>query len=113
MLQHRNTTWCFSCWGVRSSFYLCRSKQKKHGKQNQIEGEYKEGQSLFYKLNKYWKSSIEAINTLRNKAKCKGVASIFSYGFTDSLNFKEINSEYISHSTYDYLLEEALKSQYK
>ena len=33
--------------------------------------------------------------------------------FTDSLNnFKNINSEYISLCSYDYLLEEALKSQY-
>ena len=84
--------------------------------ENQIEGEYKEGQSvvLIEDLISTGKSSIEAINTLRNsKLNVKGVASIFSYGFTDSLNnFKDINSEYISLCTYDYLLEEALKSQY-
>jgi len=97
-------------------FIYVRSKQKKHGKQNQIEGEYKEGQSvvLIEDLISTGKSSIEAINTLRNsKLNVKGVASIFSYGFEDSINnFKNINSEYISLCTYDYLLDEALKSQY-
>ena len=97
-------------------FIYVRSKQKKHGKQNQIEGEYKEGQSvvLIEDLISTGKSSIEAINTLRDsKLNVKGVASIFSYGFTDSLNnFKNISSEYISLCSYDYLLEEALKSQY-
>ena len=97
-------------------FIYVRSKAKKHGKQNQIEGFFEKGKKvvLVEDLISSGKSSLEAATTLRNAGlEINGVASIFTYGFTSaSINFLNANSQYISLCDYDTLLSEAIKQKY-
>ncbi len=97
-------------------FIYVRSEAKKHGKKNQIEGHFEEGQSviLVEDLISSGKSSIEVVKVLRSKnLNVKGVVSIFTYGFQNAIdNFDKENCKYISLSDYNSLLEEAIKSQY-
>ena len=93
-----------------------RSSAKKHGKGNQIEGYYKEGQSvvLIEDLISSGKSSLEAASTLKEAGmKVEGIVSIFTYGFNEaSKNFKDANCEYISLCDYNTLLLEAIQQKY-
>ena len=97
-------------------FIYVRSKKKKHGKQNQIEGEFKEGQTvvLIEDLISTGKSSLEAAKTLKeNNLHVKGVASIFTYGFQEAIdNFQQSECEYISLCDYETLLTEAVNAQF-
>ena len=97
-------------------FIYVRAEAKNHGKKNQIEGHFEEGQSviLVEDLISSGKSSIEVVKVLRSKnLNVKGVVSIFTYGFQNAIdNFDKENCKYISLSDYNSLLEEAIKSQY-
>ena len=97
-------------------FIYVRAKAKEHGKQNQIEGSFKKGQSviLVEDLISSGKSSLEAMQTLNEaEMNVKGVVSIFTYGFdTASKNFQNKNSEYISLCDYDTLLIQAIDQKY-
>jgi orotate phosphoribosyltransferase len=97
-------------------FIYVRSKAKEHGKQNQIEGHFEEGQSvvLVEDLISSGRSSLDATATLKEAGmQVKGVVSIFTYGFDAATeNFKNVNYEYISLCDYNALLPEAFKSQY-
>ncbi|MDC0204700.1 orotate phosphoribosyltransferase [Flavobacteriales bacterium] len=97
-------------------FIYVRSKVKKHGKQNQIEGVFKESQSvvLIEDLISSGKSSLEAAATLKNAGMLvKGMASIFTYGFDAATkNFEKANCEYISLCDYNTLLPQAIAQQY-
>ena len=97
-------------------FIYVRSKAKKHGKQNQIEGYYQKGNSviLVEDLISSGKSSIEAATTLKNEElHVKGIISIFNYGFKAAENnFKKNNISYCSLSNYETLLEQAIISKY-
>ena len=97
-------------------FIYVRSKAKEHGKQNQIEGYFEEGQSviLIEDLISSGKSSLEAVSALRKAGmNVKGLVSIFSYGFEKAKqNFENANSEYISLCDYENLLPQALKTNY-
>ena len=97
-------------------FIYVRTKAKKHGKQNQIEGYFEKGKTvvLVEDLISSGKSSLEAATTLKEAGmKVKGVASIFTYGFeTASTNFLKANSQYISLCDYNTLLLEAIKEKY-
>ena len=97
-------------------FIYVRSKAKEHGKQNQIEGYFTEGQSvvLVEDLISSGKSSLEAAVALKKaKMNVKGMVSIFTYGFdTASENFKNANCEYVSLCDYKTLLPQAIKQQY-
>ena len=90
--------------------------QKKHGKQNQIEGYFEKGQSvvLVEDLISSGKSSLEAAATLKEEGmKVKGIVSIFTYGFDAAAeNFKNADCEYVSLCDYNTLLPQAIKSQY-
>jgi len=97
-------------------FIYVRSKVKEHGKQNQIEGYFEEGQSviLIEDLISSGKSSLEAVSALRKAGmNVKGLVSIFTYGFEKAKqNFENANSEYIALCDYDNLLPQALKTNY-
>ena len=97
-------------------FIYVRSKEKKHGKQNQIEGYFEEGQSviLVEDLISSGKSSLDAVNVLKNAGmNVKGTVCIFTYGFnTATENFKNAGSEYVSLCDYNTLLPKAIEQQY-
>ena len=97
-------------------FIYVRSKAKKHGKQNQIEGYFEKGQSviLIEDLISSGKSSLEAVSSLRKSGlKVKGLVSIFNYGFEEAKqNFKSAKCDYISLCDYENLLPQALKTNY-
>ena len=101
---------------LKLPFIYVRSKAKKHGKQNQIEGFFEKGKKvvLIEDLISSGKSSLEAATTLRNAGmEINGVASIFTYGFeTASINFLKANSQYTSLCDYNTLLLEAMKQKY-
>ena len=97
-------------------FIYVRSKVKEHGKQNQIEGVFEEGQSvvLIEDLISSGKSSLEAAATLKDAGMfVKGMASIFTYGFDAATkNFAKASCEYISLCDYNTLLPQAITQQY-
>ena len=97
-------------------FIYVRAKAKSHGKKNQIEGYFEEGQSvvLIEDLISSGKSSIETAKVLQDVGmNVKGIASIFTYGFdTAKENFKKANSEYLSLCDYNTLLPQAIEQQY-
>ena len=97
-------------------FIYVRAKAKEHGKQNQIEGCFEEGQSvvLVEDLISSGKSSLEAAVILRESGmNIKGIVSIFTYGFDEATkNFKANDCEYVSLCDYNTLLPQAIESQY-
>ena len=97
-------------------FIYVRSKVKNHGKQNQIEGHFEEGQSviLVEDLISSGKSSIESAKTLEKAGlNVKCIISIFTYGFDiANKNFKNANYKYISLCDFNTLLPQAIQQQY-
>ena len=97
-------------------FIYVRSKAKEHGKQNQIEGYFEEGQSviLVEDLISSGKSSLDSAEVLKDAGmNVKGMVSIFTYGFdTAAENFKKAECEYVSLCDYSTLLPIAKEQQY-
>ena len=97
-------------------FIYVRPNSKKHGRKNQIEGQFSKSQKVVVieDLISTGNSSLMAINALRSEdLVIKGMISIFTYGFDISYNnFKEKNIEFCSLSSYDFLLEQALDINY-
>ena len=97
-------------------FIYVRSKAKKHGKQNQIEGYFEKGQTvvLVEDLISSGKSSLEAAATLKEAGmKVKAIVSIFTYSFDAAAeNFKNADCECVSLCDYNTLLSQAIASQY-
>ena len=97
-------------------FIYVRSKAKEHGKQNQIEGCFEEGQSviLVEDLISSGKSSLDSAEVLKDAGmNVKGMVSIFTYGFDAAAeNFKKAECEYVSLSDYSTLLPIAKEQQY-
>jgi len=97
-------------------FIYVRAKAKEHGKQNQIEGYFEQGQSvvLVEDLISSGKSSLDAAAVLREAGMhVKGMVSIFNYGFDAATeNFKTADCEYVSLCDYNTLLPQAIESQY-
>ncbi|CAM1372443.1 orotate phosphoribosyltransferase [Tenacibaculum xiamenense] len=97
-------------------FVYVRPEPKKHGRKNQIEGYLESGQNVVVieDLISTGKSSLEAVKALKEEnATVKGMVAIFSYGFdVATKNFTEYNVELTTLSNYDFLLEQALDSQY-
>ena len=97
-------------------FIYVRSKAKEHGKQNQIEGCFEEGQSviLVEDLISSGKSSLDSAQALKDAAmNVKGIVSIFTYGFDSAAeNFKKAECEYVSLCDYSTLLPIAKEQQY-
>lgn len=97
-------------------FAYVRPEPKAHGRKNQIEGKIEEGQTVVVieDLISTGNSSLNAVKALREaKINVKGMLAIFSYGFdTAKENFEQAGIELHTLSSYDYLLEVALKTQY-
>ena len=97
-------------------FIYVRAKAKEHGKQNQIEGYFEQGQSvvLVEDLISSGKSSLDAVAVLREAGMhLKGMVSIFTYGFDAAAkNFKTAECENVSLCDYNTLLPQAIESQY-
>jgi orotate phosphoribosyltransferase len=97
-------------------FIYVRAKAKEHGKQNQIEGYFEQGQSvvLVEDLISSGKSSLDAAAVLKEAGMhVKGMVSIFTYGFDAATeNFKTADCEYVSLCDYNTLLPQAIESQY-
>ncbi|MDG2264315.1 MAG: orotate phosphoribosyltransferase [Flavobacteriales bacterium] len=97
-------------------FIYVRSKAKEHGKKNQIEGCFEEGQSviLVEDLISSGKSSLDSAQVLKDAGmNVKGMVSIFTYGFDAAAeNFKKAECEYVSLCDYSTLLPIAKEQQY-
>ena len=97
-------------------FIYVRPNSKKHGRKNQIEGYFSEGQNVVVieDLISTGNSSLVAVEALREaNLIVKGMISIFTYGFLISYeNFNNNNVELYTLSSYDVLLEQALEIKY-
>jgi orotate phosphoribosyltransferase len=97
-------------------FIYVRSSAKGHGLGNQIEGVYEAGQNVVVieDLISTGGSSLKAVEALR-EAGCnvKGLVAIFTYGFAIAEeNFKAADCPHVTLSNYDFLIEQALNSNY-
>jgi len=97
-------------------FVYVRPEPKKHGRQNQIEGQFEEGKSVVVveDLISTGKSSLQAVEALRaSNAQILGMAAIFTYGFdVASENFKNAGIELFTLSNYPTLLKSAVEKNY-
>ena len=97
-------------------FVYIRPEAKKHGRQNLIEGHIEKGQNVVVieDLISTGKSSLQAVEALKQAdVNVKGMVAIFTYGFElAKTNFKKNNIELTTLSSYEFLLEQALESQY-
>jgi orotate phosphoribosyltransferase len=97
-------------------FIYVRSSAKEHGMGNQIEGHFEKGQKvvLIEDLISTGGSSIKAIDALKFAGlDVKGLIATFTYGFkVADDNFKKVNCPFITLTSYDFLVEEALKKSY-
>jgi len=97
-------------------FIYIRPNSKKHGRKNQIEGQYSKSQKIVVieDLISTGNSSLMAVDALREEELIvKGMISIFTYGFNVSYeNFKNKNVELHTLSSYDFLLDQALDIKY-
>ena len=97
-------------------FVYVRPEAKKHGRKNKIEGYLETGQNVVVveDLISTGMSSLNAVEALKEAGSVvKGMVAIFSYGFDVAIkNFKDNNVDLVTLSNYDYLLEQALDSDY-
>lgn len=97
-------------------FVYVRPEAKKHGRQNQIEGQLEKNQRVVVieDLISTGKSSLNAVKALKAAdADVKGMIAIFSYGFTIALeNFNAANVQLHTLSNYESLLKEALQTNF-
>jgi orotate phosphoribosyltransferase len=97
-------------------FIYVRASAKEHGTGKLIEGEINPGQRvvLVEDLISTGKSSIQAINTLRDAGyEVAGLAAIFSYGFDLATeNFSNAKCQFKTLSNYPALIEYAAEHNY-
>ena len=97
-------------------FIYVRPEAKKHGRQNQIEGEVSEWEKIVVieDLISTGKSSLNAVKALRKaKLDVLGMLAIFSYGFEISKsNFKNESVNLNTLSDYSELLKKAVEINY-
>jgi len=97
-------------------FVYVRPEPKKHGRQNQIEGHLEKGQNVVVieDLISTGNSSLLAVEALKDAgAVIKGMVAIFTYGFdVATKNFEDKNVHLVTFSNYQFLLEQALDSNY-
>ena len=97
-------------------FIYIRPEAKKHGRQNQIEGEFHEGQSVVVieDLISTGMSSLKAVDALNNaNAKVLGMIGIFTYGFKVADEaFAKSDVKLVTLSDYDHLLEQASDTKF-
>lgn len=97
-------------------FIYVRSKPKGHGMENMIEGRITEGQKVVVieDLISTGGSSLKAVEALKaTNFTVLGMLSIFTYGFSIAEeNFKDAGVKLITLSSYNDLIDEALKLDY-
>ena len=97
-------------------FVYVRSKAKKHGRQNQIEGVLPVNKKVLVveDLISTGQSSLEAVKALREvEAHVVGMVAIFTYGFQMALdNFKKSNVDLHTLTNYESVLKKALDINY-
>ncbi len=98
-------------------FVYVRPEPKKHGRKNQIEGHIEQHQNVVVveDLISTGKSSINAVNALKNEAQAriKGMFAIFTYGFDTSVeNFKDQHIDLVTLSDYEHLIQQAFETNY-
>ncbi|WP_297796109.1 orotate phosphoribosyltransferase [uncultured Eudoraea sp.] len=97
-------------------FIYVRPEAKAHGRQNKIEGQLSENQTVVVieDLISTGKSSLNAVEALKiSGAVVKGMLAIFTYGFNVSEeSFKQKDIELHTLSNYDYLIEQASRTNY-
>lgn len=97
-------------------FSYVRPKPKEHGMGNQIEGRIEKGQKVVVieDLISTGGSSLKAVEALRAAGvEVVGMVAIFTYGFkVADENFDANNVKLATLSSYKYLLDEALQSNY-
>lgn len=97
-------------------FVYVRPEPKKHGRGNQIEGFLDRGQNVVVveDLISTGMSSLNAVKALKEHGSTvKGMTGIFSYGFDiANENFKTQNVSLNTLSSYDYLLQQAVETNY-
>lgn len=93
-------------------FVYIRPEPKKHGRQNQVEGQLNEGSKVVVieDLISTGGSSLKAVEAIRNSgSEVIGMGAIFTYGFPiASSNFNSANCQLFTLSDYEHLLEFAL-----
>lgn len=97
-------------------FIYVRPEPKKHGRKNQIEGVIAKNKNVIVveDLISTGMSSLNAIDTLKDNGMIvKGMISIFTYGFNFAIEkFKSEKIQIHSLSSYDFLINQALKDGY-
>lgn len=97
-------------------FVYVRPEAKSHGRKNQIEGQLDANRTVVVieDLISTGKSSLNAVRALKEHgAKVKGMLAIFTYGFhVADQNFLGQDVELHTLSDYEYLMEQALETQY-
>lgn len=97
-------------------FAYVRPEPKGHGRQNQIEGNLEEGQTVVVieDLISTGNSSLNAVKALKEAgANVKGMFAIFTYGFDTSVkNFENLDIELHTLSDYENLIETAQNTNY-
>lgn len=97
-------------------FSYVRPKPKEHGMGNQIEGRIEKGQKVVVieDLISTGGSSLKAVEALRAAGvEVVGMVAIFTYGFkVADENFDANNVKLATLSSYKYLIDEALQSNY-
>lgn len=93
-----------------------RSSSKSHGKQNQIEGVYSNGQKavVVEDLISTGGSSLQAVDALKESGvEIAGLVAIFTYNFEAAdKRFNDAGVEYYTLSDYNTLVEVALEKNY-
>jgi len=97
-------------------FIYVRPEEKKHGRQNKIEGLIQKGQNVVVieDLISTGKSSLNAVQAIKEaEMNVKGMVAIFSYNFEIAKqNFKDADVALHTLSNYENLLEQALDTNY-
>ena len=97
-------------------FAYVRPEPKGHGRQNQIEGNLEEGQTVVVieDLISTGNSSLNAVKALKEAgANVKGMFAIFTYGFDTSVkNFENLKIDLHTLSDYENLIETAQNTNY-
>ena len=97
-------------------FIYVRPEPKSHGRQNQIEGQLEENQTVVVieDLISTGKSSLNAVDALKKGgANVKGMIAIFTYGFDVATeNFEKAAVELHTLSDYNHLIEQASDTSY-
>jgi orotate phosphoribosyltransferase len=97
-------------------FVYVRSSAKGHGRKNLIEGHYEKGQQavVIEDLISTGGSSLKAVESLRESGMLvKGLAAIFTYGFSESQErFNDAECAFSTLTDYTTLLEKAFDSNY-